>query len=987
MTKGLILTIGTICACNAYAQTAPAGLTPDASLFAQSQALLSPAGYLNGTAAPAWDTRAALMFDDANYRGAADQLRRALREFPTASEKEQELFRMALASMHIPGSDAMSRLEEYLESYPASPSRERVLLAMADLIYDRGEYQNALQAYERVSIPSLDPPSADLCLYHKAYCLLRTGHTAQASGIYDSLAASASALSNEARFYQAYIAYAAGDYSKAADLFAKVDRSGAMPAPMADFYLCQINYRRENYAKAAAQAQRLLSGPASASPEFVAEAERIAGESLYREGKQRQALEYLERYAASCAHPQPSALYILGVEDFRNGKYQQAIDRLAPVTAEDSPIGQSAYLYIGQSYLRLGNNNAATVALEKACRLDYDRKVTETALYNLAVARAQGGKVPFGSSVALFEEFLQRYPDSEHASAVADYVVQGYMTDNNYQAALDAIRKIKHPDRNVLAAKQKVLYGLGMRQMQAGDPAAALPNLKEAASMWKYDAALAAEASLWAGECQYLAGDYAGAARTLEAYLRQRSGSDANRALASYDLGYTRFAQKNYAEAAKSFSRFVSSASSAKKNPQLMADAYNRLADCRYYSRAFAEAAGLYDTAYRTDPASGDYPAFQLGMMKGLQRDYQGKIDQLAAMMKEFPSSTLVPTALLETGESYGELGKQDRVIETYTLLSTRYPNTAQGRKGQLLLAITYLNSGNRSTAISQYKKVISRYPTSEEARLAADDLKQIYADDGNVDSYISFIESVPDAPRPETAELAALTLSAAEKAMESGRQSEALKLASEVVEKYPDSPQAVDALAIKAEVEYSRGLATEALASYRELESRASDPEEVNAARLGVMRVSRDLADHEGAIAMADKLLASSGLGTDEKNEATFTKAISLRDLGRGQEAMTLWESLAHDTDDLFGTKSAYYMALYQYDSKDTKGARRTVDALIEANPPHDYWLAKAFILLSDILRQQGDTFEADEYLRSLKENYPGTESDIFREIERRLK
>ncbi|MDE6439180.1 MAG: hypothetical protein K2L62_05965 [Muribaculaceae bacterium] len=79
--------------------------------------------------------------------------------------------------------------------------------------------------------------------------------------------------------------------------------------------------------------------------------------------------------------------------------------------------------------------------------------------------------------------------------------------------------------------------------------------------------------------------------------------------------------------------------------------------------------------------------------------------------------------------------------------------------------------------------------------------------------------------------------------------------------------------------------------------------------------------------------------------------------------------------------------MALYQYDSKDSKGERRTVDALIEANPPHDYWLAKAFILLSDILRQQGDTFEADEYLRSLKENYPGTESDIFREIERRLK
>lgn len=966
-----------------WAQTVPGDYSPGISQFAESQMLVPSAGSVNARDAGGWMERASLMLDDANYRGAADQLGQALREFPTASEKESALLREALAAMHIPGAEPAGKLTAFLETYPASPFRQRVLLALADLLYDKGDFHKALEAYGRVSLSALDPVLADQCTYHRAYCLLRTGSIKEAAAAYDSLAASS--LADEARFYQGYIAYAEGNYTEAARLLESVRKSG-MPGRMADFYLCQIAYRQENYAEAGALAQRLLAGSGPMQGEYHAEAERIAGECLYREGKERQGLEYLERYAASCAHPQPSALYILGVEDFRNGKYRQALERLAPVTSEDTALGQSAYLYIGQSYLKLDNSNAATVALEKACRLDYDHKVTEMALYNLAVARAQGGKVPFGSSVALFEEFLQRYPDSQYASAVADYVVQGYMIDNNYQAALDAIEKIHRPDAKVLAAKQKVLYGLGMRLMQGGKPGAALPHLRQAASMGRHDAGLAAEASLWEGECQYLTGDYNGAARSLLSYLRQHSGSTSNRALAYYDLGYTRFAQHNYADAAKDFSKFVSTVPD-KSNRQLMADAYNRLADCRYYARAFSEAAAHYATAYRTDPSRGDYPAFQQGMMKGLQRDYQGKVDALAAMMKEFPSSTLVPTALLETGESYGELGRQDRAIETYTLLSNRYPNTAQGRKGQLLLAITYLNSGNRATAVSQYKKVISRYPSSEEARVAADDLKQIYADDGNVDSYVEFIESVPDAPRPETAELAALTLSAAEKAAESGRETEALKLASELVEKYPDSPQAVEALAIKGRVEYSRGLATEALATYRELESRASHPADINAARLGIMRVSRDLADNEGAIAMADRLLASSDLGTAEKNEASFTKAMALRDSDRGKEAMKIWETLAGDTDDLYGTKSAYYMALYQYDAKNMREARRTVDRLIEANPPHDYWLAKAFILLSDILRQQGDKFEADEYLRSLKENYPGTESDIFKEIDQRLK
>ena len=62
-------------------------------------------------------------------------------------------------------------------------------------------------------------------------------------------------------------------------------------------------------------------------------------------------------------------------------------------------------------------------------------------------------------------------------------------------------------------------------------------------------------------------------------------------------------------------------------------------------------------------------------------------------------------------------------------------------------------------------------------------------------------------------------------------------------------------------------------------------------------------------------------------------------------------------------------------------------MNRLIDANPPHDYWLARGFILLSDVLRRKGSEFVADEYLRSLRQNYPGNESDIFRMIDERLK
>ena len=378
---------------------------------------------------------------------------------------------------------------------------------------------------------------------------------------------------------------------------------------------------------------------------------------------------------------------------------------------------------------------------------------------------------------------------------------------------------------------------------------------------------------------------------------------------------------------------------------------------------------------------------FQQGIMKGLQRDHAGKLETLGNMIEKFPRSALIPSAMLEMGESYGETGDNARAIETYTALASRYPATAQGRQGELMLAITYLNEQNRPQAIAHYKKVITAYPSSEEARVAADDLKQLYAEQGKVSEYVAFINSVPDAPKPESSELAALNLVSAEKALENNRLTDALAAATEVVEKYPDSPQAVDALIVKAEAEARMGRTADAMATYQALEKRASNPSDVSTALMGILRLSRDLGDNDTAIATADRLLESSTLGEAGKREVSLLKAMALNDSGSHSEAIALWNTLADDIDDINGTKAQYYIAQTYSETGDDSKATEAVNRLIDANPPHDYWLARGFILLSDLLRKKGDTFEADEYLRSLRENYPGNEADIFRMVDERLK
>ena len=226
--------------------------------------------------------------------------------------------------------------------------------------------------------------------------------------------------------------------------------------------------------------------------------------------------------------------------------------------------------------------------------------------------------------------------------------------------------------------------------------------------------------------------------------------------LARYGLGYTRFALEEYADAASDFSRAARMAQSSggRSGQSLLPDIYNRLGDCSYYAENYQEALDDYLKAYDLDPKKGDYPLFQSAVMKGLLKDHKGKITTLDRLVADFPSSGLVPQAMLEKAESQSATGATADAIRTYSELVRLHPSTAPGRNGYLQLAITYVNSGDKAKGIDTYRKVITTYPTSEEARIAADDLRQIYAADGKLDQLVGFLASVPGAPKFEKSEI-----------------------------------------------------------------------------------------------------------------------------------------------------------------------------------------------------------------------------------------
>ena len=93
----------------------------------------------------------------------------------------------------------------------------------------------------------------------------------------------------------------------------------------------------------------------------------------------------------------------------------------------------------------------------------------------------------------------------------------------------------------------------------------------------------------------------------------------------------------------------------------------------------------------------------------------------------------------------------------------------------------------------------------------------------------------------------------------------------------------------------------------------------------------------------------------------------------------------LAKDTRNVYGAEAKYLVAQTYFDEGETAKAEKEVLDYIEVSTPHAYWLARSFVLLSDVYVKLDRKMEAKQYLLSLQQNYQAND-DIAGMIESRL-
>jgi TolA-binding protein len=951
----------------------------------------------------------------ASYRRMEEYLKRV--EHLSAGQVHDASFYIVANAFELRQDNATILIDAFLERYTNTTFADELNYMKGMLRYEEKDYVAALQFFEAVKPERLGIRNRSSYSFAQGYSFMHIEQYARASAVFRELKEDNTPFQIPATYYFAYSEYYLKNYDTALPEFQKVEHVEKFRENVT-YYLFQLYYRSGDTDSLRVKADYLQKH----YPDHPNNAElfRIQGEIAYNDGRFTEAIDYLKRYESATPRMLRHSSYIMGMSLIRVNRHNSAIPYFQQVTTEEDALTENAYLHLGHCFVKVRDKVNARLAFEAVLRTRFDEKVREEAMLNYALTTYETTSA-FGESISAFEQFLEEFPNSKGANSVKSYLASAYMASKNYAVAYESIKKIKNPNEKIREARQFILYQLGSEAFIQNhyDKAVEYFNLS---LQDRISARYTAESLYWRSESYYRLGKITNSIADLRAFMSNPEARNSkNFVMAHYSMGYSHFRNQNFREAKRYFELYMNL--ERNKMSDVFADALSRVGDCLFYERDFANAELFYSRAANLSRNTGDYALFQSAYVAGLQRKHSTKISRMNSLVEMYPNSSYVDNAMYETGRAYLMLNNETEALKVYHRLVASLPNSEKARIAALEIGMIHLNRNQHSEAITAYKAVIASYPGSVEAFTALETLENIYIELNDVPAYLAYAQSL----NMNIAALSAgrqdsISYIAAEKQYMNTNYVQAATGFRAYLQNYcaggrfctsaqyyladsyyrmknydqalaefrkviniPGNQYMEEALMRAAEISFDKKDYANALAFFRQFESVAQNWERRNIARLGVLRSAYHVGDYNIIIKEATNLLDDARSTREMINEARYLRAQSYIRSGNSGQAIADLQFIGEDTRTAWGAEATFLLAKLYFDQRNFEKAEATVQDFARKNTPHQYWLARSFVLLSDVYIAQQNDFQAKQYLLSLQRNYKA-QDDVQGMIESRL-
>jgi len=923
----------------------------------------------------------------------------------------------ASASLKLYHPDAEYKMTRFIASWPGSERTNEAWLALGDYFYQNKNYRKASSYYGRVNRMLIDKDKISEYCFRYGYSSMMNGDKPTALLMFSEIKDIDTYYTSPALYYFSHLAYEDMKYETAYEGFIKL-RDDETFGSVVPFYIVQILYFRKDYDGILEMAPGLLK---SAGKQRAVELYRFIGDAYYNKGSYKDAADYLAKYAAGAKASSREDKYQLGYCYYMTGDYDKAIKTLLELTARQDILSQNVWFILGDSYLKKGDKQRAQFAFGQASQSGFDANIRQEALFNYAKLLYETSYSPFGEAIRAFQEYIELYPGSERIEEVYNLLVATYTQVRNYREALASLDKIVKKDARLEEAYQKVAFYRGLELFKD-------MKFREAADMFdkslkydKYNRTLRARAVYWRGEAFYRMGQYEQAISDYLAFMGIPGSMLLNEySLVRYNLGYSYFNIKDYQSAIIHFKTFESSAAAVR--PDILVDARNRIADCNFVSTRYAEAIEFYNKVIEYGKIDADYALYQKGFALGLLNNQKAKAETLSSLINDFPASKYIPSALFERGRAFVSLKENARGEADFNRVAELYPSNPFAPRALVQLGLLYFDTGDNLKAVAQFKKVIENYNSTPEARYALTGLKNAYVEMNDVESYFTYIKSLKGYTDVNQSERDSLLYISGERLYMSGNCTKASEILSNYLKEFQYGSFRINAMFYLAECYSSTGNNDEALKYYlqviqmppsefhepslssaalitfgnedykrafefyEQLEKVTGKPDMQVVALRGQLKSAYEAGDAMKTTTVASKISKLSGMPDDLLREAAYMAAKAYYSLDMFDEALTEFRKLSGEITSLRGAESKYRVAEILFRKGNDAEAEKVLDEFVNMNTPHQYWMAKAFLLLADISLKKGDMVMARATLQGLKDNYPVIDDGIQEEIRKKL-
>lgn len=957
-----------------------------------------------------------LLFENKHYASAIDCFEQYI---SSVDDKKQEDVVMAkyyeaASTLFLDETDGENKITTFIKENPTALVADQAKLLYGNYLFKTRKYRDALKTYSSINSSNLSKEEQDESDFKQAYCYYQTQNVAQATPIFERLAKSEHAYTNDARYYYAHILYINGQEDEALEYFNML-KEGSSYSDIANIYILQINFNKNNYTNVIENGDDVLQ---KAHKNRKSDIALMIAESWQQEGNYSKSLEYYNIAMQNSRRKLPREIeFNIGFCKMKNEDYQGAIEHFTKATDKNDELAQYASYYMAQCYSKTDQDKFARNTYLKAYKMNFNDTLKENALYNYAVLSFIPGIDPFNESINVLNEYIKTHPQSSQISEFQDIAIHLLLNSNDYSNVLETLEQYEKLSPELKKIQSNITYNVGIQYYNEGKYKDAIRYFEKSSNNKDIESNSQKEAIYWLADSYYQLKNYNEAE---DAYIRFIDTKGANNlevyALAHYNLGYIYLNNNDYANASVKFKEFINNDKLSDKERQ--GDAWTRIGDCYFIQRQYNNAITSYNNSLKISNKNADYIYFQQAMGYGALGKSKEKINSLNTLIVRHQKSVYYDRAIYEMGMAQLNSNDNKSAITSFNKVIKERPRSQYARKSLMKIGMIYYNNDENDKALESLKTIVAQYPNTEESREALNIISSIYRDNNEIQSYFDYIAE------NNLAEISidkqdSLTFRNIEDFYSSKKYQQVIKGARQYIEKHPNGAYLLDvhyyamnsmeitnetdgirthieyiinqndndytdqALLLIARMDYDESSYSNSAKYYERLLNITENQQVITEAIEGSMKSYYFDEKYDKAIEKANQLMRMQDVNENQKKQANYILGKSYFDKKDYSEALKHFEIYSNIDNTETGAECAYLSAICLYNTQRYDEAEEKVFFLSDKFSNHINWTARSFIILSDVYVAKDNIFQAKETLKSVIENYPEDESDYTEVID----